>query len=410
MKMRSALLLSIAILVLRHPAAAQTTDDLFNGDVLQEVRLTINPKDWAQLRLDYLGDNYYAVDFHWIYNGKDIYSPQVAVRSRGTGSRSPIKPSLKIEFDRFVSRDNFLGLRNLVLRANTQDASMMHERVAMELFRRMGIPAPRESHTRLYINGAYAGLYTIVEEVDQPFLMRNLGQEGGFLYNYEWADAWFFDYRGTNPSNYSPIPFKLETNFDRPDPFPLVAMVLTINQAADAQFEMDVSQYLDLDNFVREIAAENFVADQDGIIGDFGLNNFFLYRLQNQLSSIFIPWDKSNAFFSRDWPILHNVDTNVLSRRVFAQAHLLADYLDYLRLAADIAGGPGGWMEQEITKEYLQIRQAAYDDALKLCGFPLRPCSNGEFEAEVSYMIQFARQRSSEVRSQIDGGAAASSP
>ena len=27
-------------------AAAQTTDDLFNGDVLQEIRLTINPKDW----------------------------------------------------------------------------------------------------------------------------------------------------------------------------------------------------------------------------------------------------------------------------------------------------------------------------------------------------------------------------
>jgi hypothetical protein len=280
----------------------------------------------------------------------------------------------------------------------------------MELFRRMGIPAPRESHTRLYINGAYAGLYTIVEEVDQPFLMRNLGEEGGFLYNYEWADAWFFDYRSPNSSDYSPIPFKPETNFERPDPYPLAAMALTINQAADAQFEMEVSQYLDLNNFVREIAAENFVAEQDGIIGDFGLNNFFLYRFQNQLRSIFIPWDKSNAFFSQDWPILYNVSTNVLSRRVLAQPHLLADYLDYLRLAADIAGGPGEWMEQEITKEYQQIRQAAYDDALKLCGFPLRPCSNAEFDAEVAYMIQFARQRCSDVRSQIDRGAVALAP
>ena len=356
----------------------------------------------VELKADYLTNNYYAVDFHWIYNGRDMYVPQVAVRSRGEGSRNPVKPSLKIEFDRYVSRNNFLGLQNLVLRANAQDASMMHERVAMELFRKMGIPAPRESHARLYVNGAYAGLYTIVEEVDQPFLIRNFGQDGGFLYNYNWFAPWFFEERGPDPATYSPVPFAPETHLDRPDPGPLPAMVLTMNQAPDSLFEMQVSQYVDLRNFIREIAAENFVAESDGLLGYFGLNNFFLYRLQNQLQSIFIPWDKSSAFFSLDWPIMLNVSTNVLSRRALAQPDLLADYLDYLRLASDIAGGPGGWLEQEINKEYEQIRQAAYDDTLKSCSFPLRPCSNDDFDAEVQYMMQFAQQRSGDVRNHIN--------
>ena len=35
--------------------------------------------------------------------------------------------------------------------------------------------------------------------------------------------------------------------------------------------------------------------------------------------------------------------------------------------SADAAGGPGGWLEQEIMKVYQQIRQAVYDDTLKLC-------------------------------------------
>ena len=31
----------------------------------------------------------------------------------------------------------------------------MHERIGMLFFNRMGVPAPREAHTRLYVNNAY---------------------------------------------------------------------------------------------------------------------------------------------------------------------------------------------------------------------------------------------------------------
>src|SRR6185436_11510160 len=380
--------------------------DLFNGNVLHEIRIVVHPKDWATLKQDYLGNEVYAADFHWLYNGRDIYEPGVSIRSRGQGSRSPIKPSLRVEFDRYESHNTFLGLQNLVLRANTQDASMMHERIAMELFRRMGIPAPREAHTRLYVNGQYAGLYTIVEEVDEPFVQRNFGQSGGYLYNFDYKDTWVFEYRGSNPEEYSPLPFKPENHFENPDPEPIVSMVAAINQpGSSAQFLTAVSQYVDWDNFLREIAAENFVADQDGIIGNYGVNNMFFYRLENQLKSFFIPWDKSNAFWSLDWPILHNVNTDVLSVRALAIPELMAKYRGYLQQAADLAGGAGGWLEQEITKVYQQIRQAAYDDKIKLCdpgaSGTLKPCSDSQFDAEYQFMINFARTRATSVRAQL---------
>jgi len=337
------------------------------------------------------------------------HAPQAAIESHGKGSRSNFKASFKIDFSRYESRNNFLGLRYLILRADTQDPSLMHERVAMTFFRKLGIPAPREVHTRLYINDQYAGLYTIVEAVDPIFTQQNLGESSGYLYAYEWIMPWSFADLGPDPSKYSPLPFKPENNLIYPVVEPIIEMVRTINQAPDAQFSSVVSQYIDLKAFFKEIAAENFVAEQDGIIGGYLLNNFFLYRFGGTLRSIFLPWDKSNSFWQIDWPIFHNFSSNVLTWRSLAAApDLIAFYRSALQQAVDVAGGPGGWLEQEITKEYQQIRQAAYDDPFKLgdkfATGTLRPVSNDDFDAEAAYLIQFARQRSAFVRAQLNSG------
>ena len=87
---------------------------------------------------------------------------------------------------------------------------------------------------------------------------------------------------------------------------------------------------------------------------------------------------------------------------------LIALYRGALQQAVDVAGGPGGWLEQEITREYQQIRRAAYDDPFKLgdkfASGILRPVSNDDFDAEAAYLIQFARQRSAFVRAQLNSG------
>src|SRR5262249_32783558 len=149
----SLLLIALTVLLIPLHAVAQNDTDLFDPSKLQEIRLDINPADWAQLKAHFLENTYYTCVLHWIFNGRDIASAEVAVRSRGLGSRSGIKPSLLIQFDRYESRQNFLGLKSVVLRGNTQDASMMHERVSMELLRKMGLPAPREAHAKVYVNG-----------------------------------------------------------------------------------------------------------------------------------------------------------------------------------------------------------------------------------------------------------------
>ena len=74
--------------------------------------------------------------------------------------------------------------------------------------------------------------------------------------------------------------------------------------------------------------------------------------------------------------------------------------------AVNTAGGPGGWLEQEVTKEYQQIRQAVYEDPYKLCysdsfSAAIELCSNEDFDEEAAYMIRFAGNRSNIVLGQL---------
>src|SRR6266496_6676472 len=89
--------LVLVVLVMCASAAhAQTVDDLLDPTTLQDVRLTVNARDLQALRADYLQNTYYPADIEW----RNVHLRNVAIRSRGTGSRNPIKLGIKIEFDR----------------------------------------------------------------------------------------------------------------------------------------------------------------------------------------------------------------------------------------------------------------------------------------------------------------------
>jgi hypothetical protein len=289
----------------------------------------------------------------------------------------------------------------------------MQERLSMLMVRRMGIAAPREAFARLYINDQYAGLYTLVESIDKGFLQRNLGEDGGYLYQYEYsgdveAVPYVFNYLGDDPSLYVPIPFRPETHEDDPRPEYIERLAWTINETSDAAFRSAIEEYIDLEAFVRHVAVENFVAEIDGLLGDFGLNNFFLYRFDGRALFTFIPWDKSEAFKGGiDFPILHNVDfgpyPNRLMQRAMAYQDLYELYLNTLLACAQSASEPlastpvgPGWLEREIAREYVQIRDAARADTVK-------PFGNETFEDAVAELIAFAQQRPPTVAAQVDG-------
>ena len=121
--------MGMTMLALAAPAVrAQTQDDFFDDTFVHELRIDIKSSDWDTLRRNFLDNTYYPVIFHWIYKGKDIVLNDVGIRSRGHGSRSPVKPNLRVDVNRYAPGQTFLGLGSFVLKANNQDPSMLKER------------------------------------------------------------------------------------------------------------------------------------------------------------------------------------------------------------------------------------------------------------------------------------------
>jgi spore coat protein CotH len=188
-------------------AQTDTAAAFFDDSVVQSVYLDINAKDWATLKANYLDNSYYPCTFTW--NGTTVRN--IGIRSRGTGSRNPVKPGLRVDFDRYVDKQSFHGLKSFILRNQTQDASNMHERISMLLFARMGVKTSREAYAKLYIKNVYSGLYSIVESVDKTFLANNIDDGEGHLFKYDYNPddkPWYFTDKGSDPIQYVPHPFK----------------------------------------------------------------------------------------------------------------------------------------------------------------------------------------------------------
>ncbi len=385
------ILLAAALVLHVQPANAQTADDVFNVEALNDIRLVLHSSDWQKLKDNFQDNTYYPADVTW--GGVTVRN--VGIRSRGLGSRSAIKPGLRVDFDRYASGQRFVNLKSLVLDNLTQDPSMLKEVLSMRLFSRLGLPAPREAFVRLYVNNALVGLYAVVESIDKRFLERTLGQDNGNLFEYNYTFDFNFEYLGDDLGRYQEI-FDAKTNeshstFELFDP--IHRMVRTANEASDAAFESAMSEFLDLKPFARHVAAETFVAENDGWLGYAGMNNFYLYQFGDRTQFQVITWDKDNTFLQTDFPIFERADRNVLMRRALAVPALKQAYLDGLAAAAVSAlegqegGDPStGWLAREIERIAGLVLPAAREDTNK-------PYSTGEVEAAIDGLRRFARAR-----------------
>jgi len=65
--------------------------------------------------------------------------------------------------------------------------------------------------------------------------------------------------------------------------------VQAINDTSDASFAASMEERLDVTRFLTHVAVENAIVEGDGIVGNQGLNNFYLYEYGAKNRFVFIP-------------------------------------------------------------------------------------------------------------------------
>ena len=396
MRMRPGVIASALVLLLLAgggSALAQTAAELFDAGVLQEIHLSVNSRDLATLKAHTELNTHYPADLTW--TNKNIKVRNVGIRSRGAGSRNPTKPGLLVQFDHYTTGQKFLGLSAIVLRNGQQDPSLIRNKLAFTMFEQMGLSAPRESFCKLYINNEYMGVYTITEVVDGDFVRRVTGETDGTLFEYHNMFVWNGEDLGAIAA-YKPI-LEARTHALDADTIlytPIQQLFREVNGPDDAVWLDRVQQYLDLDEFVRHVAVETFIVENDGITGFHGMNNFYLYRFQGTQKHRLFAWDKDQAFlFAPENAPVDPPQSNILFRRAMTYPQWKELYFQTLEQCALIAGTDNA-MANQINQIMAVILDAVRADTKK-------QYTNDEFDAAVAFLYDFAARRPQQVLTDV---------
>jgi spore coat protein CotH len=231
----------------------------------------------------------------------DRYFNDVAVRYKGNGTylegMGADKFSYKIDLNQFVKGQNLDKSTKLNLHSNVTDPSWMNEPLSYRLYRDAGVPAPRTSYARVYLTVAgkfgkrYAGLYSLVENVDAHFTALNFAHKGGALFKP--VSTNLFHYLGEDWAKYNQT-YDPKTTLTTEQKQRVIDFTKLVTQANDSDFAARLGEYVDLEEFARYMAVMVFLSDMDGILGPG--QNFYLYLDPKTQKFSFLPWDQDHSF------------------------------------------------------------------------------------------------------------------
>ena len=221
-----------------------------------------------------------------------------------SGSPKVGKCSMKLDFNDMDPDARFFGLKKLNFHSMNADASMLRDRLGYQLYREMGIAAPRAVHARVLINGELEGLFIAVEQIDSRFSRAHFSDGGaGNVYKEVWPMH----------DELAPYMEALETNVDD---MPSVQGLLDFKRASD-ESAAAAERYFDREYMMRYLAVDRVIINDDGVLhfwcneitgqgnnpGEFGNHNYYWYEEASAPRFWLIPWDLDHSF--DNYPAVH---------------------------------------------------------------------------------------------------------
>jgi hypothetical protein len=156
-----------------------------------------------------------------------------------------------------------------------------------------------------------------------------------------------------------------------------------------------LSPLLEAEELLAYVAVENAIAEADGFLGEFGMNNFYLYRRAGDGRFILVPWDKDASFCSASWPVDRRLGANVAVGRLVGDAARRRFYEETVRRAVVEFVNPR-WLGPRRDAAWSLLRDAALADATK-------QWTNAEVEAAAEALRHVIASREADVLAQLGG-------
>lgn len=212
-----------------------------------------------------------------IVDGKKFYSCGLRFKGESSYEFYPGKKKpFRIKFDKFIKGQNFNGLEDLNLTNNFKDPTMIREKIYLDMLNKHGLPAPRATFAKVYVNDKYWGLYLANENIDNVFLETRFNNSKGNLYQGEPMAS--FVYLGNDQDKYWPN-YILKTNRTKNDWSDLVKFIKVINDSmlSEEEYMKKLESNFELNSCLQAWAINNLIGNIDAY-NVFYPHNFFVYH------------------------------------------------------------------------------------------------------------------------------------
>lgn len=206
------------------------------------------------------------------------------------------KPGLTLHASKFLKSQRFHAMEKFHLNNSVQDESYLCERIAGELCREAGVPAPRVTHAHVWLNDRDLGLYVFKEGFDAAFLKRHFEDSNGNLY-----DGGFC----------TDINEELEKDSGKgPDDLSDLRQLQAACEIGEASGRAEqIEKLLDVDAFINFMALELMMGHWDGYTAN--KNNYRVYFDPSSKKARFLPHGMDQMFQDSDFPVLMHPGTVV---------------------------------------------------------------------------------------------------
>jgi len=311
--MKNIILFFLILLVTNTFAQPNQPDNgvLFADYLIPRVDIYISPDSLQEMYDNPWEEKEYKADFNFSDGYISEAVENVGFRIKGNTSVNSQKKSFRISFNTFEPGRKFHEIEKMNLNGEHNDPSVIRTKIAMDLYRQMGIPAPRTNHYLLYVNNNFYGVYMNVEHIDEIFTELRFGNNNGNMYKCSYgADL---AYHGNDPDNYkmennNGRVYELRGNKFRDDYSDLRDFIKILETTDNASLPCALDTIFDVQQYLKVMAVDIFVGHWDGYL--YNKNNYYLYHNMSTGKIEFIPYDVDNTF-GIDWFNIPWADRNI---------------------------------------------------------------------------------------------------
>lgn len=343
---------------------AQTEGDNFFGMAqVHEVQMTFSQTNYWDSLVNYMPLEKYLKGNISI---DGVAFNDVGIKFKGNSSYSnpSDKKPFKVDMNEFVSGQDIDGLKKFNLNNGFKDPSFMREKIALDFFNEHDMAAPRCAYTKVFINGVYWGLYTLVEEVNKTFLDDNdrFGNKQGNLFKGDPSG----DLKWINSSASSYYnKYELHTNETANDWSDLVKVIDKINNSG-GYFHDSLETVFNSHSFIKHWAGMNVFANLDSYIGSG--HNYFIYH--DTLSDKFewISWDVNESFGNFNMGLTTTQIKNLSMFYVSSPASsrpLVQKMISDPSYKTELVNTICQWLASDFTNETLDLKIDSLADAIR---------------------------------------------